>query len=117
TSSNTSNFLSSASAPITEQVNAAPTTTTLAGPTGPVGAGQPATFTATVSAAPSTATPTGIVTFQVNGTTVATANLNANGQASFTTSALVPGSNTVSAAYTPDSANFLASSTSTTIAA
>ena len=64
------NFLGSSQA-LTEQVNAAPTrqatTTSLLASANPVVVGQAVTFTATVSGPAGSGTPTGTVTFFVNG--------------------------------------------------
>jgi uncharacterized repeat protein (TIGR01451 family) len=66
--------------------------------------GQSVTFTATVNAAAGAlpGPPTGTVTFTVNGTPVATPTLDNNGQATFTTSSLPVGSDTVVATYNGD---------------
>src|SRR5262249_27764007 len=94
-----------------EQVNPAPTTTSLSSSTAQAGLNQAVTFTAVVSAAPSVATPTGSVTFRVNGTPGAQGGLS-GGKASFTTSSLPTGTASVSATYSPDSPNFMASGSS-----
>ncbi|MGH9126320.1 MAG: beta strand repeat-containing protein [Acidimicrobiales bacterium] len=88
-------------------VTRAPTTTTvMALPSNP-GFGQAVTFTATVvpsGANNSGVNPTGTVSFFLNGSTTPAAivNLNAAGQAMFTTSALAAGANTVTASYSGD---------------
>ena len=66
--------------------------------------GQPVTFTATVVAVnPADGTPTGTVTFQEGSTTLASSiTLDTNGQATFTTSTLAVGSNTITAVYSGD---------------
>jgi YD repeat-containing protein len=70
------------------------------------------TLTATVAAVrPGSGTPTGSVTFQQNGTTLATVNLS-NGSATFTTSALPQGSSNLTALYNGD-ANFQGSNSNT----
>jgi hypothetical protein len=109
TSNNTNNFLSSSSSQITEQVNPAPTVTTLSGSPNPAAPGQPVTFTATVSAPGSTAVPSGTVTFTINGSAVGTVPLGPGGQAVFSTQVLGVGTNTITATYNPGSSNFLAS--------
>jgi hypothetical protein len=76
------------------------TATTLAGSPNPSVFGAGVTFTATVSAA--AGTPTGTVSFSVDGSPVASAALNAAGQAGYTTGSLGAGSHTVSAAYGGD---------------
>ena len=76
-----------ATASLTQQVvSGAPTTTTLTSSLNPSTYGQPVTFTATVTAA--AGTPTGSILFTDGGTQLGTVNLNANGVAQFTTSAL-----------------------------
>jgi hypothetical protein len=61
--------------------------------------GQSVTFTATVAAiAPSTATPTGSVTFKDGSTILATVSLS-GGSASFTTSKLALGNHSITASY------------------
>ncbi len=59
--------------------------------------GEPVTFTATVTG--SGGTPSGSVTFNDGVTPIGSANLNASGQASLTTAALVAASHTITAAY------------------
>jgi hypothetical protein len=64
--------------------------------------GQSVTFTATVSAvAPGTGTPTGTVTFFDGGSAIGTGTLN-SGVATFATSALVAGNNTITTSYSGD---------------
>ncbi len=65
--------------------------------------GQTVTFTATVSG--SGGTPTGTVTFKNGGTSLGTGTLNGSGVASFTTSALPLGADSITASYGGD-ANF-----------
>ncbi|MBI1765943.1 MAG: Ig-like domain repeat protein, partial [Acidobacteria bacterium] len=84
------------------QVNAADTTTTVSSSQNPSVFGQPVTFTATVApVSPGGGTPTGSVTFIIDGVSQAPVALNGSGQATFMTSALtVAGSpHTVSATY------------------
>jgi hypothetical protein len=111
-----SNFVGS-SQTLTEQVSApaavAPTTTALVASANPVLVGQTVTFTATVSGAPGTGTPTGTVTFLVGNVVVARVRLNADGQASLTGFFSVAGKYTLRAVYSGDS-NFAASSQSLT---
>src|SRR5262249_55594484 len=108
--SDTPNFDNSTSTPITETVTPAPTTTALSSSANPSPSGLPVTFTAVVGAAPSAAVPTGTVTFRIDGVPAAVVAVDATGKANFTTAALAPGSHSVTATYTPNSANFLASS-------
>ncbi len=76
------------------------TTTALASSLNPSTAGQSVTFTATVTSG----TPTGTVTFTVDGTAQAPVTLSA-GQAVFSTSGLSVGSHTLTAAYSGDQFN------------
>lgn len=70
------------------------------------------TFTATVSG--NGGTPTGTVTFQVDGATAGTGTLNASGVATFADSSLAVGSHTVSASYGGDTNDNPSASTSLT---
>ena len=82
------------------------TTTSIASSLNPSKFGQPVTFTATVAPAMPGTTPTGTVTFTVDGVLLGTGTLNASGIATFTTSStqLVVGANqTVTASYDGDS--------------
>ena len=89
---------------------AAVTQTALASSANPSTFGQAVTFTATVTSAGSPASE-GTVTFTEGATTLA-ANvaLNAQGQATFTTSALTVGAHTITATYSGSPPNFLDSS-------
>jgi hypothetical protein len=105
-----SSFAASTSAPLTQTVNQAATTTTVTSGTNPSVFGQPVTLTATVAAvAPGAGTPTGTVTFK-DGVTVlgAPVTLNGSGQATFTSSAFAVGAHQITATYSADT-NFLAS--------
>jgi large repetitive protein len=73
--------------------------TTLTSSANPSAPGQPVTFTAIVTCA---VTPTGTVTFTIDGTPGSPVTL-VGGTATFTTSSLSPGSHTVTAAYSGDS--------------
>jgi len=112
--SGAANFVAS-SQTLTEQVNAAPTrkATTLAlfASANPVVVGQAVTFTATVRDPSGTGTPTGTVTFLVNGRVVATVTLDANGQARLRGSFSRKGLFSIQAVYSGD-ATFDASSQS-----
>jgi hypothetical protein len=111
-----SNFEASSQA-LTEQVNAPPThkATTLAlfASANPIVVGQAVTFTATVRDPSGTGTPTGTVTFFVNGRVVARVTLDANGQARIRGFFSVSGRFTIRAVYSGD-ATFDASSQSLT---
>ncbi|HEX4786243.1 MAG TPA: Ig-like domain repeat protein [Candidatus Sulfotelmatobacter sp.] len=83
------------------------TTTVLTASPNPASAGQPVTFTATVSP-----TPTGTVTFYNGATLVGTATVNSSGIATLTISNLALGSNLISAVYSGNT-NFATSTSST----
>jgi hypothetical protein len=93
-----SNFNSSFLDPV-QTVTKADTTTTVTAPSGSSVFGQPVTLTAGVAVvAPGSGTPTGTVTFTIDGTPQAPVAVN-NAQAAFSTSSLAAGSHTVTAAY------------------
>ncbi|NVO13398.1 MAG: IPT/TIG domain-containing protein [Rhodoplanes sp.] len=87
------------------------TTTSVASSRNPSEAGQPVTFTATVTS--SGGTPTGTVTFNDGGVALGTATL-AGGTAAFTTTALRAGRHTITAVYA-GTASFAASTSSALI--
>jgi hypothetical protein len=105
-----------ASATLTQQVNNN-TIAIMASPGSSVSYGTSVTFTVTVTPASGSVAPTGTITFKVDGTTVITVTLVANGNgtssATYTTSSLSMGSHTIEADYSGDS-NYLADSTSMT---
>jgi hypothetical protein len=104
---------SAGSASLVQFVHASGSTTTLTSSSGTSYFDQSVTFTATVAAlAPGTGTPTGQVTFQQGGVVLAQVPVNGSGIASFSTSALAPGSDTLIATYASDPV-FAASSGST----
>jgi hypothetical protein len=83
--------------------NQADTTTTLASDTPSPIWGQSITFTATVApASPSSAVPSGAVTFMDGTTTLGSGVLNSAGQATFTTTALSISSHSITAIYNGD---------------
>ena len=86
------------------------TVTTLTASPDPLADGQPATLTATVTPAP-TGTPAGIISFYSGTTLLGTGSLNASGVATFTTSSLVVGADSITAVY-PGNAGFAASTSS-----
>jgi streptogramin lyase len=95
----------------------AATQTAVSSSANPSTVGQPVTFTAVVTAASYQGTPTGTVTFTIDGqaqTPVPLALVGASDQAQFTTRALSAGSHTVSASYSGDD-NVSASSGSLSI--
>jgi len=90
----------------------ASTTTALSAAPNPSNFGQMTTLTATVApVAPGAGTATGKVTFLDGSITLGTSTLNSADTATFTTSALVAGSHSLTAAYTGDP-NFSGSSSS-----
>src|SRR5262249_20676573 len=92
----------STSAPYTQTVNKADTTTGVTSSANPSNFGQAVTFTATVSAvSPGVGRPTGRVVFLVDGTAQAPVNLN-GGQATLTSAALAAADHTISAVYPGD---------------
>ena len=93
-------LLPSTSTPITQNVTAGEVTARLSGPSSPSEVGVPVTFTASVSSAIST--PTGTVTFTVDGTPVGDVDLDPSGTANFTTSDLDPGEREIGATYGGD---------------
>ena len=108
-----SNFSGSdnAGSPLSQTVNAASTTTTVASSANPSVSGQSVTFTATVSVtAPGSGTPTGTVTFKDGATTLGTGTLGA-GSATYSTSTLSVTSHSITALYAGDG-NFNTSTSS-----
>jgi hypothetical protein len=102
------NFTTSTSAAVTQKVNQASTTTTLASSVNPSTAGQSVTFTATITAtSPGSGTPTGTVTFKDGSTILGTATLS-GGTASLSISTLSVGTHSITAVYGGDS-NFKSS--------
>ena len=90
------------------------TTTALLSSANPSVAGQPVTFTATVSPASGTGTPTGTVTFSDGGAQIGTVTLASGGTATIATaSPLAVGIHAITAAYSGDTA-FTASTGSLT---
>jgi adenosine/AMP kinase len=105
-------FNGSTSSAYVHTVNKADTTTTVVSSLNPSIISQSVTFTATVAAAaPGVGTPTGTVTFTIDGVTVSTPTLS-GGVATFTTSSLTPGTHTVAVTYGGDT-NFNSSGSST----
>jgi len=108
-----SNFTTSTSSKLSQNVNPASTKTTVASSAKPSAFGQSVTFTATVSAkAPGSGTPTGSATFMDGSITLGTGTLS-GGVATFTTltSTLAVGSHSIKAVYSGDS-NFTTSTSS-----
>ncbi len=94
-------------------VNPAPSTTTLAISSNNVPVGQSVTLTATVSIS-TTGTPTGSVAFMNGSATLGFGTLGANNVATYTTSSLPSGMDSLTAQYVGDS-HFLASTSSALI--
>ncbi len=108
-----SNFGSSTSAPFSQTVNKADTTAMVSASVNPSVFGQAVTFTATVTAtAPGMGTPSGMVTFSIDGMAQSPVTLNGSGQATFVISSLSVTGHMITAAYSGDG-NFN-TSTSTT---
>jgi probable HAF family extracellular repeat protein len=107
-------FGATTSAPLTETVSQAPTTTSLGASPNPANLGQLVTLTAMVApVAPGAGTPTGTVTFLDGTTTLGTGVLDGTATATLTTSTLALGIHILTASYGGD-ANFL-TSTSTPV--
>ena len=90
---------------LTVVLSSATTTTLISSSSNPAVVGEPVTFTADVMAvSPGAGTPTGVVTFFANGNAIGSATVNAaTGLASFTTSNLGFGANSIIAVYSGDS--------------
>jgi hypothetical protein len=100
TYSGDSNFSGSTSAPLSQSVHQAGTSTTLSSSLNPSAHTNPVTFTATVVVtSPGTATPTGTVTFKDGSRNLGTGSVNASRQATFTISNLQKGANQITAVY------------------
>ncbi len=93
----TTNYGPSSASPLTQTVNRIGTSTALASSANPSPYGQPVTFTATVTAPG--ATPTGTVTFVIDGVSQSPVQLSGSGTATFTLTNAAPGQHTVSASY------------------
>jgi V8-like Glu-specific endopeptidase len=101
-------LLASTSPALTQTVNPAGTTTAPTPSANPSPRNGAVTFTARVSAAaPGAGVPAGNVTFRDGATPLATVDLDASGQAAYTTQALAAGSHPITAAYN-GSPSFLA---------
>src|SRR5712692_3395052 len=91
------NFNGASSAPVTQAVNKAASSTSVASSANPAALAQPVTITATVAAiVPGAGTPTGAVDFLDGGTSLGTASLT-GGQATFTSSSLSIASHSITA--------------------
>jgi len=103
-------FATSTSAPVTEVVTSVVTATALSASPNPSGVGQSVTLTATISPIP-TGAQLGTVTFFEGTTVLNIANVNSSGIATFITTTLALGSNTLTATYSGNGA-FAASTSS-----
>ncbi len=106
------NFVTSTSSTVTQSVTAASTTTVLSSSSNPSTFNTPVTLTATVTPA-SGAPVAGKVAFMDGGTTLATVAVNGSGIATYATSALAPGSHSLSAVFTATNPANFATSTGT----
>lgn len=98
-----SNF-SAGTSSLVQYIHASASSTALAATPNPSNVGQSVTFTATVAAVPpGTGIPTGQVTFQNGNSVLAQVPLNGSGMASFSTSTLPTGNNTITATYASNS--------------
>ena len=86
---------------VSEVINSATSTTTLATSAATVPVGTNVTFTATITGSAGQ-TPTGTVTFKDGGATLGTGTLNGSGVATFSTPTLAPGAHTITATYGGD---------------
>lgn len=100
-------FQGATSAPLTETVKKASTTTTLTSTPNPSTFGQSVALTATVKSAGSIV-PTGTVTFKQGATTLGSGSLNSGAQATLNTSKLAVGTDSLTAMYAGNS-NFAGS--------
>jgi sugar lactone lactonase YvrE len=91
------NYAVSISGPLVQVVLSTASTTALSSPSTTTFAGEPATFTATVTT--STSTPAGNVVFADGGVSIGQAQLNAQGVATLSTSLLSVGTHSITAAY------------------
>jgi hypothetical protein len=96
------NWLGSTSGTRNQTVNREPSTTTVTSSLNPAAPGQAVTFTATVTT--NVGVPSGTIQFRDGpaSNVIGTATLDANGRASFTTSALAAGNHTIRAVYSGD---------------
>ena len=102
------NFVTSTSAPLTQTVNQAATTSKVTSSANPSVFGESVTFTATVKAvAPGSGTPTGTVSFLDGSTTLGTGTLS-GGTATFSISTLAVAAHSITVVYGGDT-NFLTS--------
>src|SRR5262249_18572255 len=95
-----SNFTGSTSAPFTQTVDQASTSTTVVSSVNPSVFGQQVTFTATVTdTGGGSGTPSGTGTFNYRTSPVGSGTLDGSGQTTITTSSLSVGSHSITAVY------------------
>ncbi len=99
-------FYGNSSSAGTLTISKAPASTTLATSVTPSDFGQSVTFTATVTS--TSGTPTGTVTFRVDGSSIGSGTLNASGVGTIATSTMATGTHTITADL--NSTNFTAGS-------
>jgi len=96
-------FNSSTSPPLSQVVNQAATSVSLAADANPIREGQTATFTATLTVtSPGNGAPTGTVTFEEGAVTLGTAPLGVGGKATLPLATLIPGSHSIVGVYGGD---------------
>ena len=98
---------------LTETVDLIPSSVAVSSSTSSALYGTPVTFNVTVTATPPTPIPSGTIDVYVGGNRLATTSLDANGQASFTTSALPAGTDVLQVDYSDRS--FIHQNATTTI--
>ena len=104
--SNSNSFANTAASPIVQVVNQATTTTMLTSSASTTPFGHPLTLSATLSAvAPGGGIPTGTVNFVANGEVIDTSILLPDGVATYTTTALPIGTDSIEAVYSGDANN------------
>ena len=98
----------SSSQPVTVTITAAKvaTTTALTASATAINTGQSVSFAATVSPQSGSNVPTGTVTFLDGATSLGTAQLNASGVATFSTTSLAAGTQLITASYVGDSKDY-----------
>jgi sugar lactone lactonase YvrE len=106
------NYSTSTSSPLVIMVAQTATTTAVVASAPTITVGQSETFTATVSSP--TITPAGTVNFLIGGVQIGSGTLNGSGVATFTTSSLAVGTQTVQAVFV-GTANYLTSSSTVSV--
>ena len=94
-----SGYANSAIAAATYTINLATASTSLTASINPATVGESVTFTAKVAYPSGSTTPTGTVTFRIDGGVRAVVTVNGAGQASYSTAALTVGSHSIVATY------------------